>query len=143
LAPFSADHSPKGDTTEKEKLNALVDCYVAVWNEGDPDRRAQRVADLFAVNARRFNHSSEQIGRATIGEAVTRTWTRFGANGFRFRTLTGAVGHHNALKFSWEMLDGDGKRDSLGTTIVFFNSDGLIELDYQFTVEQDHDVAFR
>jgi hypothetical protein len=35
------------------------------------------------------------------------TYERFIANGFRFRPLDNALAHHDAIKFSWEMIDAD------------------------------------
>jgi uncharacterized protein len=112
----------------------LVARYVAVWNEFDPSRRHERVADLWDETAVRYNHTTRQAGRREIENAVNATYEHFGANGFRFRPIANAVGHHDALKFSWQMYASDtGEVDSLGTTFLLLNADEKILLDYQFT----------
>jgi hypothetical protein len=45
------------------KLNDLVDRYVSMWNEPDPDRRRQSIAALWAAGAmpkRRRSRGREQ-----------------------------------------------------------------------------------
>lgn len=114
-------------------IDALIERYIAVWNESDPTRRDQRAAGLWHERAVRYNHTTEQVGRVAIAQAVISTYERFGAHGYRFRALSNAVGHHNAVKFSWEMIDRRGRTDSIGTTFLLFDENGSINLDYQFT----------
>jgi hypothetical protein len=114
-------------------LDALVERYVAVWNEPNPTRRHERVAALWHEAAVRYNHATEQVGRDAIAQAVLSTYQRFGANGYRYRALNNTVGHHNAVKFSWEMIDGRGQTDSIGTTFLLLDETGRVKLDYQFT----------
>jgi len=111
----------------------LIERYVAVWNEPNATRRRQQVATLWHESAVRYNHTTEQVGREAIAQAVVSTFDRFGANGYQFRALDNAVGHHNAVKFSWEMIDRSGTIDSIGTTFLLLDEDGWIKFDYQFT----------
>jgi hypothetical protein len=114
-------------------LDALVERYVAAWNENEPMRRRKRVADLWHETAVRYNHTSEQVGREAIAQAVISTYQHFGANGYRFTPLNNTVAHHNAVKFSWEMVTPSGETDSIGTTFLLLDHEGRIALDYQFT----------
>jgi hypothetical protein len=114
-------------------LGALAERYVAVWNEPNPTRRQERVAALWHQAAVRYNHATEQVGRDAIAHAVMSTYQRLGANGYRFRALNNTVGHHNAVKFSWETIDGSGQTDSIGTTFLLLDQTGRVKLDYQFT----------
>jgi hypothetical protein len=118
---------------DSEVHEVLVDRYVAVWNEPNATRRLQLVAALWHERAARYNHTAEQIGREAIAQAVRSTYEHFGAKGYRFRALHNTVGHHNAVKFSWEMIDRTGMTDSIGTTFLLLDENGWIRLDYQFT----------
>jgi hypothetical protein len=79
---------------------------------------------------------AKQDGRDAIADAVASTYARFGARGLRFKPIGSPVGHHQALKFGWEMFNAEtGEVDSIGTTFLLLNLDNLIERDYQFTEE--------
>jgi hypothetical protein len=118
------------------ELNELVARYVAAWNEPDPDKRRALVVDLWDGTAIRYNHAGKQDGRDAIADAVASTYARFGARGLRFRPIGSPVGHHQALKLSWEMLTAEtGEVDTIGTTFLLLNLDNMIERDYQFTEE--------
>jgi hypothetical protein len=118
------------------ELDELVARYVAAWNEPHPDKRRALVVDLWNEGAIRYNHAGKQDGRDAIADAVASTYARFGARGLRFRPIGSPVGHHQVLKFSWEMFTAEtGEVDSIGTTFLLLNLDNMIERDYQFTEE--------
>lgn len=114
-------------------LPDLIELYVAMWNETDADRRQERVQQLFATTAVRHNPVAVQQGRDAIAQAVTSSYERFITRGFRFRALDNALAHHDAVKFSWEMIDANQAVDSIGTTFLLLDPDQRIRLDYQFT----------
>ncbi len=111
----------------------LIERYVAMWNETDPNQRQERVAELFTQTAIRYNPVAIQHGREAIAEAVNTSHERFIAKGFRFRALDNALAHHDVIKFSWEMIDSNSAVDSIGTTFLLLDPDQRIRLDYQFT----------
>lgn len=111
----------------------LIERYVAMWNETDPRRRQELVEQLFTHTAIRYNPAAIQHGREAIAEAVTTSYERFIARGFRFRALNNALAHHDVIKFSWEMIDAHEAVDSIGTTFLLLDPERRIRLDYQFT----------
>jgi hypothetical protein len=111
----------------------LIERYVAMWNEVDHTRRHEHVTQLFTEAAIRYNPVAIQQGRDAIAEAVNSSYERFIANGFRFRALDNALAHHDAIKFSWEMIDADQAVDLIGTTFLLLDRERRIQLDYQFT----------
>ena len=115
------------------ELDDFIARYVATWNESDLDVRQKQIAGLWSEQASLFNRASEYHGLAGIEEAVNRSYDLFGARGFRFRALGKPASHHNAVKFSWEMITaGDGAVDSVGTQFLVLDENGRIRFDYQF-----------
>jgi hypothetical protein len=92
------------------------------------------VSRLFGI--RRRSDTTTPLNRSVVMRSLKlccRPISGFGANGYRFRALNNTVGHHNAVKFSWEMIDGRGQADSIGTTFLLLDETGRVKLDYQFT----------
>jgi hypothetical protein len=58
-------------------------------------------------------------------------WVRDG--GCQFRVVGQPSGHHDMVRFGWEMLPaGGGAPVALGSDVVILAGDGRIRLDYQF-----------
>ena len=94
---------------ESSELNALVDCYIAVWHEPDAERRRKRIAELWVEDGVQFTRSREMRGYQALEERVEAAHEEFvQTGGFVFRLSSDAQGHHNALKFNWEMVPAGG-----------------------------------
>ncbi|WP_448623578.1 nuclear transport factor 2 family protein [Geodermatophilus sp. URMC 64] len=80
---------------------ALAERYIAAWNETDPEARRRAVAELWTDDARYVDPLVEASGRDQIAATIGAVQGQF--PGFVFR-LTGPVdGHHDQLRFSWEL----------------------------------------
>jgi len=119
---------------ESSELNALVDCYIAVWHEPDAERRRKRIAELWVEDGVQFTQSREIRGYKALEERVQAAHEEFvQTGGFVFRLSSDAQGHHNALKFHWEMVPaGGGEVAATGTIFLLLSDDGRICFDYQF-----------
>ena len=115
-------------------IEELVGRYVAVWNEGDADRRRAAIAALWAEGATHFTRSLEARGHAAIEARVADAHERFvRAQGFVFTSANNADGHHRAVKFSWLMVPaGGGAAAAAGTVLILLDGDDRISRDYQF-----------
>ena len=107
--------------------------YLAMWNEPDSQLRHDQVRSLFADNAIDFTGTRELHGHTDIEQRVDAAHDRFVAEQqFVFRLLR-ADGHHNAIRLSWEMVpQAGGEAASLGFDFLVLDTDGRIQLDYQF-----------
>jgi hypothetical protein len=114
------------------ELHDFITRYVATWNESDADIRRAHIEGLWSEQASLFNRVSEYHGPAGIDEAVKRSYDLFVARGFRFRPRGDPASHHNAVRFSWEMVTADDEIDSVGTQFLILDDNGRIRLDYQF-----------
>jgi hypothetical protein len=119
---------------ESSELNELVDRYIAVWHEPDAELRRKRIAELWVEDGVQFTTSREIRGYKALEERVEAAHEEFvQTGGFVFRRSGDVAGHHNALKFNWEMVSaGGGEAAATGTIFLLLSDDGCICFDYQF-----------
>lgn len=56
-----------------------------------------------------------------------------GTEGMHFTSSMNATGHHNVVKFNWEMIPANGGAPtSIGFDFLILADDGRTDLDYQF-----------
>jgi hypothetical protein len=129
-ARLPAHFTRRNDVSE---INDLVERYVAVWNEADPERRRQGIADLWAADGIHVNQSLVAGGYGDIEKVVTGAYEEFVAKGFVFRSADNADAHHNVVRFNWEMVPaGADKVVAVGFDFLILNDDKSIKADYQF-----------
>jgi len=116
------------------EITQLVDRYIAIWHEPDVEQRRRSVAHLWAEDGVQFTNSREIRGHKAFEERVEAAHEEFvKTGGFVFRRLGDAQGHHNAVKFAWEMVPaGGGDVAATGTIFLLLSDDGRIRFDYQF-----------
>lgn len=131
--------------------NELVERYVALWNEPDPERRRSSVRALWSEDGSQILRPPEEIrtqaaalgffasvlearGHAALEQRVAVAYEQFVAAGdaaFRARGRTIQLG--DVLKFEWDYGALDGAAPSGGgTEFVLLAPDGRIRADYQF-----------
>jgi hypothetical protein len=115
-------------------LNELVERYVAVWNEPDPERRRRSIAELWPEDGAHFTPSLEVRGHAAHETRVAGAYEKWvKARGFIFRSANNADGHHDTVRFNWEMVPAaGGKPAAVGFDFLVLGADGRIRFDYQF-----------
>ncbi len=118
---------------ERTELLALVDRYVAVWNEQDAGRRRAGVAALWAEDGAHLTPALEARGHAAIEARIAAAHERFVRSGFTFAPLDNIDGHHRTVKFGWVMRPADGAAVAAGSDFLMLGDDGRIRFDYQFT----------
>jgi hypothetical protein len=116
------------------EIAGVLERYVAAWHEPDPERRAAAVHLLWDEHGTLVNGIAEYRGWAAVATAITRSHDVWVATGHRFREARQPVSHHNAIRFSWEMVAPDGATViSTGTNVLMLSGDSRILSDYQFT----------
>ena len=132
---------------------ALVDRYVAMWNEPDPDARRAAIRALWSPRGTHLLHSPPQDTRdaATalgftvpafnvggyegLDARVSHAYEQFVAPGsFVFRRSSDPVRPlPNVVTFEWEMAPTDGGAAAgSGFEVIVLDGDGRIESDHQF-----------
>jgi hypothetical protein len=112
---------------------ALVQRYVAVWNEPDPRRRLDAVATLWSEHGAHVNPQQAFSGHDAITAEAARVYAMCGAKGQRFRCAGRVDGHHDAVRMDWELVDADGASVLAGgTNLLLLQPDGRLQRDVQF-----------
>jgi hypothetical protein len=115
--------------------NGLVQRYMAIWNEPDPDARRAEIARLWAPDGAHFILDYRLEGFDAVNGRVGRAYTQWVEQaGNLFRCASGTVvGRGDVLKFSWEMTPADGgKVISEGFDFMTLDGSGRIVADHQF-----------
>ncbi|MEU7916201.1 nuclear transport factor 2 family protein [Microbispora bryophytorum] len=115
-------------------LNDLARRYVAVWNEPDAAVRREMIAQLFAPGAAHYTPSMEAHGHAQMEARIATSYDKWVEPGaYVFRAVENATGHHDAVRFNWEMVrTASGEVDSVGFDFLTLGEDGRIRTDHQF-----------
>jgi hypothetical protein len=89
-----------------DKLTELIDLYIAMWNETDPERRRALIAEVWTEDARYVDPALQAEGRADIDAMVQGVHERF--PGHRFRRTSDPDSHHDRVRFNWELAPEAG-----------------------------------
>jgi hypothetical protein len=119
---------------EMSNLEELVNRYLAVWQDPDPQARCAAIAELFTEDVAHYSGDRAVHGREEMAIRVTdsyRAWVEPGA--YVFRSAVNADGHHGAVRFNWELVAVEcGDVAGVGFEFVLLAKDGRIRADYQF-----------
>jgi len=101
------------EEAKMSEFNDLVERYIAVWNEVDPDRRQRLIAETFSEGASYVDPLMASEGHAAIDGMVRAVQARF--PGYRFRRAGTVDGHHDRIRFHWELATEGGPVVAKGT----------------------------
>jgi hypothetical protein len=129
----------------------LVERYVAMWNEPEPDTRRAMVRELWAADGAQIlqpprelldraaeigfmNPALEAHGHHELEARVTRAHEEFIAPGeFHFRRRGEVTQLREVIKFRWEMVPAAGGEPAgIGLEFLILDPGGRIRTDYQF-----------
>jgi SnoaL-like domain len=91
----------------------LIDRYIAVWNETDPARRRDLIAQTWTETATYVDPMLESERRSGIDAMVEGVQQRF--PGHRFRRTGDVEIHHDRVCFTWELAPEGGAPIVSGT----------------------------
>ena len=87
-------------------INAVVDTYIASWNEGDETRRRELVAQAFTDDARYLDPLMAGEGTDGITGMIGAAQAQF--PGHRFELSFGPDAHNDVVRFAWTLRGADG-----------------------------------
>jgi hypothetical protein len=109
----------------------LVDRYLAVWNEPDAAARSKAVAALWTESATFTDPLAVVTGHDSIGTVIAGARDMF--PGHVFRALPNVDGHHNIVRFGWELVPPSGGESiAAGSDIAVIAEDGRLSATYGF-----------
>ena len=91
---------------QMNNLTELIDRYIAMWNETDPERRRALIARTWTEDASYLDPVLRGEGQAGIDAMVRGVRERF--PGHRFRRTSDLDTHHDRVRFSWELAPEGG-----------------------------------
>src|SRR3954471_16527697 len=106
-------------------ITTTVDTYLAMWNETDPDRRAEHIRRAWADDGRYVDPLQEAQGHAALGEMVASIHAHYA--GHRFRRTSGVDAHHDEVRFGWELAAPDGSVPVAGVDVGVLAPDGRLQ----------------
>ena len=84
----------------------VVERYIAMWNETDPERRRSIIAETWADDATYLDPLMSGAGPDGIDAMVAGVQERF--PGHRFELSAGPDAHHDRVRFAWQLHGADG-----------------------------------
>jgi len=111
------------DANETDRATlALVDRYIAAWNEADPARRRALVAETFEAAARYVDPVAQAEGVEHIDAMIAAVQQRFA--GLRFSWVGKVDAHNDRLRFQWALAAAGGDEPLvIGTDIAELSAD--------------------
>jgi hypothetical protein len=104
---------------------AVVDRYIAAWNEPDEAARRAAVAGLWTADGTYTDPLADAAGPGAIAAVIAAGRDMF--PGHEFRALPTVDGHHDLVRFGWELVPtGGGESVAAGFDVAVLAGDGRI-----------------
>ena len=108
-------------------VNETVVRYIAAWNERDPKRRRELVAETWTEDGSYVDAHRHGAGHGPIDAMLAATQAQFPA--YRLNLVSGIETHNNFVRFSWA---AGGTKDAPlylgGTDFATLAPDGRIKI---------------
>jgi hypothetical protein len=117
-------------------IDQIVDRYIAVWNEPDPERRRSAIAGLWAEDGVELVESTRFQGHEELEARVAEAHKEFvESREFTVSSANDAFAHHDAVTFTIQLTTKDGELAWGARVFLILGEAELIRYDYQFTVK--------
>jgi len=107
-----------------ETTLTTIDTYLAALNETDGQRRAQLVEQAWTTDGTYVDPLQEAAGHAGMDALAVGVHTAY--PGHTFRRTTEIDGHHDLVRFGWELVGPDGSLTVAGIDVIDLAEDGRI-----------------
>ena len=104
------------ETTIATPIRTVLDGYFAMWNEDDPARRRQIIAETWTPDARYIEQLMAVEGYEGLDQGVAGLQAQF--PGHELRPAGRVETHHDRVRWSWELAGPDGGAPLAGGTNV-------------------------
>jgi hypothetical protein len=88
-------------------IATVVDNYIAIWNEGDQERRRALIAETWTEDATYVDPLVTGEGADGIDEMIGGVQQAY--PGHRFKLVSGPDAHHDRVRFTWQLFGEDGQ----------------------------------
>ncbi|MFF0288051.1 nuclear transport factor 2 family protein [Streptomyces sp. NPDC005262] len=102
-----------------------VQRYFAAWNAATPEDLAKAVAAAFTEDATYTDPLADVRGHDGLATAIGGARQQF--PGFEFQLTGTPDGHHDIVRFSWDLVStADGSAPAAGSDVITLDDDGRI-----------------
>ena len=106
------------------ELSTIVDGYIAMWNETDPERRRSIIEETWTDEASYVDPHAEVAGAEGLDALVAAVQQQF--PGHRFVLASGPDAHHDRARFTWQLVGEGGDAIATGTDVAVVADDGRL-----------------
>lgn len=100
----------------------LIDGYIEMWNETDPERRRALVAEVVTDDATHVDPLMEGEGQDAIDELIAGAQAQY--PGYRFVLAGAPEAHHDRVRFTWHLVPDGGHAVAVGRDVGVIAGDG-------------------
>ncbi|MBA2694397.1 MAG: nuclear transport factor 2 family protein [Actinobacteria bacterium] len=111
-------------------FDELAHDYINAWNETDATTREAAVGALFAHDARYVDPMTIAEGHESIAATIDAVHNQF--PGFIFRLAGPVDGHHEQLRFGWELGPVNEPATIIGFDVATLDTTGKVNAVYGF-----------
>ena len=105
-------------------IETIVDRYIAMWNETDPQRRRGLVAETIAEDGSYLDPLMTGDGIDGIDAMIAAAQQQF--PGHSFRLASGPDSHHDRVRFTWSLAADGGAPVAAGVDFATVAPDGRL-----------------
>ncbi|MEU1803597.1 nuclear transport factor 2 family protein [Streptomyces sp. NPDC019937] len=98
--------------------------YFEAWNATGPEALAKAVAAAWTEDGGYTDPLADVRGHERLAAVIAGAHEQF--PGFEFRQLGNADGHHDIVRFGWELVAPDGSAPVAGFDVITLAEDGRI-----------------
>jgi hypothetical protein len=106
-------------------IATVVDTYIATWNEPDPERRQQLIAETWSDDASYVDPLMSGAGHDGIDAMIAGAQQQF--PGHRFELVEGPDAHHDYVRFTWHLVGAGGAPVAVGFDFATLAADGRLQ----------------
>ena len=100
----------------------LVDSYITMSNEPDPERRRALVGQTVTADAHYVDPLMSGVGIDGIADMIAGAQSQF--PGHRFALDAGPDSHHDRIRFRWTLAPDGGEPVAVGVDFAVLSDDG-------------------
>ena len=107
-----------------DEYQNIAERYIDAWNATDEEKRSHLMSDLFSADATYVDPLVSVAGRTAISNVIAGAHAQFPS--WTFRLLGEVDGHHDQLRFRWQLGPSGGEAPVEGFDAVALDADGRV-----------------
>ena len=106
------------------EVMTVVDGYIAMWNETDPERRRAIIEQTGTDDGSYVDPHADVAGTDGLDALVAAVQEQF--PGHRFVLAAGPDAHHDRVRFTWQLVGESGDAIATGVDFATVADDGRL-----------------